>query len=210
MSNVEWSLRGSELATCNCAWGCPCQFNARPTSGRCHAAVAMEIEDGRFGDVSLDGLRWLVLIRWPGAIHEGNGEAQIVIDRAADERQRAALLTILSGEQSDPGTFFQIIASTLATVHPPLFEVIELELDQEARTGRFAVAGLVRATAEPIRNPVTGQPHRARLTLPMGFEYRDAEFASSTATAGGPVPLAWEGTHAHFAHLHLTTHGVVQ
>ena len=28
---VEWRLTGEEMSNCNCAWGCPCQFNAPPT-----------------------------------------------------------------------------------------------------------------------------------------------------------------------------------
>ena len=49
--------------------------------------------------------------------------------------------------------------------HEPLFKPIEFETNEEERIGRFTVAGIVEATAEPIRNPVTGQPHRARVVL---------------------------------------------
>ena len=31
MAHVDWSIKGPEIATCNCDWGCPCQFNALPT-----------------------------------------------------------------------------------------------------------------------------------------------------------------------------------
>ena len=44
-----------------------------------------------------DGLRAAALFEWPGAVHEGNGEAQIFIDESADETQREALLKILTG-----------------------------------------------------------------------------------------------------------------
>ncbi len=27
---IEWILTGREFANCNCAHGCPCQFNALP------------------------------------------------------------------------------------------------------------------------------------------------------------------------------------
>jgi len=53
---VEWRVKGTELANCNCAYGCPCQFNALPTHGDCRAAVGYEIEEGHFGSVRLDGL----------------------------------------------------------------------------------------------------------------------------------------------------------
>jgi hypothetical protein len=64
---------------------------------------------------------------------------------------------------------------------------------------------------EPIRNPVTGAPHRARVVLPHGFEYTEAEFASSTTkTSGGPIALDWANGHCHFAMLHLTPSGPVR
>ena len=60
------------------------------------------------------------LLAWPGAIHEGRGQCQPMIDERASPEQREALLTILSGQHSDPGaTVFQVFASTLETVHEP-------------------------------------------------------------------------------------------
>ena len=71
---------------CNCAWGCPCQFNSLPTHGDCRAAVGMRIDQGHFGETSLDGVKWAMLFAWPGAVHEGDGEMVIIVDEAADER----------------------------------------------------------------------------------------------------------------------------
>jgi hypothetical protein len=211
MAHVDWEILGPELASCNCDWGCPCQFNARPSRGDCRAGVAMRIDKGHFGDVRLDGLKFVVLVAWPGAIHEGRGEAQPVVDERADDRQREAILKILAGEETEPGaTVFNVFASVIDTVHEPLFKPIEVEIDIAARTGRFAVPGLVEGRGEPIRNPVTGQPHRARVVLPHGFEYTEAEFASSTTKATGKVPLDWADSHGHFAMLHLTGSGPVR
>ena len=171
----------------------------------------MRIDEGHFGEVPLDGLCWVTMLAWPGAIHEGRGEVQAVIDERADERQRDALLTILSGEESEPGAnVFSVFASVIDTVHEPLFKAIEFEADIEARTGRFVVPGINEATTEPIRNPVSGTPHRARVVLPQGFEFTEAEFASSTTKAGGAVALDWANSHGQLAMLHLTPHGPVR
>jgi len=211
MSFVDWRIKGPEIATCNCDWGCPCQFNSLPTNGDCRAAVAMRIEEGHFGDVRLDGAVWAGTFAWPKAIHEGDGESQVILDESTTEEQRDALFTILKGEETEPGsTIFSVLATVIETVHPPLFLPIEFEVDFEARSGRFAVPGIVEAVTEPIRNPVTGDPHRARVTLPHGFEYHEAEYASSTVKGTGAVPLAWEGRHAHLTNLHFTPKGVVR
>ena len=208
MSLVDWRMRGPEIANCNCAWGCPCQFNALPTHGNCSAMTAMRIDQGHFGDVDLGGLGWVGMFRWPGAIHEGGGEAFVVIDESADERQRAAILTILSGGETEPGaTIFNVFASVIDTHHEPMFRPIRFSVDIDRRTGSVTVDGLIRTDVEPIRNPMTGAEHRARVVLPDGFEYREAEYASGDTSAEGPVPLSWSSTHAHLAMLDLSTRG---
>ncbi|MDP8995326.1 MAG: DUF1326 domain-containing protein [Pseudomonadota bacterium] len=208
MAYKEWRIRGSALLNCNCDWGCPCQFNALPTRGDCRGLLAMEIDDGHFEDVSLSGTRFAVMLAWPGAIHEGRGEALIVIDPEAGEEQRNALLTILSGQETEPGaTVFNVFAATFETVHEPQFRHIEFEADKERRTGRAAIEGLLDTRIEPIRNPVTGEEHRARVILPEGFEYREAEYASGDSRVEGPIPMDWSKRHAHLATLDLSTHG---
>jgi hypothetical protein len=209
MSGIDWEFDGVEIVTCNCDYGCPCQFNARPTQGNCHATGAFEIEKGRFGATPLDGLRFVALFAFPAAIHEGHGQALLIVDERADDAQRAAIHAIFRGEETEPGaTIFNVFANVIETYHEPMRGRIELTADMEKRKGRFSVDGLVAATVTPIRNPVTGEPHRARLTLPHGFEYHEAEFASSEVrTDSGPIALAWSGRHAHFARLHWTRHG---
>ena len=211
MAFVDWSVKGPEITTCNCNWGCPCQFNALPTHGDCRAAVAMRIDQGHFGDIALDGLKFVGMFGWPGAIHEGRGEGQAVIDERATPEQREALLKILSGQETEPfATIFAVVAAMVETFHEPLFKPIEFETNMEERKGRFSVPGIVEARAEPIRNPVTGNPHRAKVTLPHGFEYSEAEYASGTARGTGAVKLDWKQSHAHFADLHLGPNGIIR
>lgn len=209
MANVDWRIRGPSMTNCNCAWGCPCQFNALPTNGDCRAVVAMQVDEGHFGDVDLSGRRFAVLVAWPGAIHEGNGEALPIVDDGADERQREALLTIVSGGETEPGaTIFNVFATTFATVHEPQFKPIDFDWDMEARKGRIRIEGLVESTIGPIRNPVTGDEHRAKVVLPHGFEYREAEYASGSARAAGPIALDFQDRHAHLAVLDMSPTGV--
>lgn len=208
MPMIDWRMRGPEIANCNCAWGCPCQFNALPTHGFCRAMTAMRIEEGWFGDVRLDGLAWCGMFAWPGPIHHGDGEASIVIDVRASEAQRSALLTILSGGETEPGaTIFNVFSAVIDKHHQPLFLPIEFDLDIDGRQGFVAVPGIIDTRIEPIINPVTGAEHRARVSLPSGFEYREAEYCSGATRAIGAVGLEFAGTHAHVAMLDLSTHG---
>ena len=211
MSRIEWRLDGYDFSTCNCAYGCPCQFNALPTDGTCRAGAFFHVTRGHFGDVRIDGLNFGGLFRWPGPIHMGNGEALPVVDERASPAQREVLLKIMSGQETDPGaTFFQVFFSMLSKVHEPLFKPIRFECDPAKGEARMAVEGLFEASAEPIRNPVTGRPHRARVVLENSFEFNVAEFVSgSMQTAQAPFELSWSGRHAHLCELHLTGRGLV-
>ena len=211
MAHTEWSMQGTEVANCNCDWGCPCQFNQLPTHGNCRAYGFVQVDKGHYGDVPLDGIRWGIVAAWPGPIHKGNGTMMAVVDERADAKQRAAIEAITRGQDTDPGTVvWQVFASMTSKFLPTVAKPIHLKLDIENRTAEIRIPGLVDGRVGPIVNPVTGKPHRARVTLPNGFEYTDAEFASGTAKVEGEISLDFHDTHAHLARVHWTTHGVVR
>ena len=184
MPFVDWMIKGPKIGACSCDYGCPCEFNGRPTTGWCEGMEAMRIDEGWFADVRLDGLLFAARFRWPGPVHEGHGTAQGAISAHASEAQRDALFKILSGEEQVPTTVFNIYGSTIETELDPIFADIEFACDIEARIGRFKVPGMMDLAIEPIRNPVTGAPHRAQIRLPEGFEFREAEVASATFRTG--------------------------
>ena len=208
---TPWDIQGTELINCNCAYGCPCQFNALPTTGFCEAMGAIAIEKGHFGDVSLDGTKVGVVFSWPGPIHEGKGKCQPIVDVKASPQQREALLKIMSGQETEPfATMFAVFASTVETVYEPIFAPIDYRVDVEARRGEVHVAGVFDLVGEPIRNPVTGQEHRARIDLPHGFEYELAEIGSATSRSKGKLVVDLKNSYAQFARLHLNNKGVVR
>lgn len=208
---TEWRIKGTEFANCNCAYGCPCQFNALPTHGDCRAAVAFEIEEGHFGEVKLGGLRAAMMLSWPGPVHHGNGTMQLVIDERADPAQRAALVRIMTGEDTDQmATMWWVYSAMSPNKLEPLFAPIQYEVDVDARRARIRVPGLLEITGEPIKNPVTGAEHRARIDIPNGFEYRIAEIGSGTTKASGAIPLpGLEASYGQFARLDLSNKGIV-
>jgi len=211
MSMTEWMIRGSEIAACNCDYSCPCQFNALPTYGDCRAAVAVHIDEGFHGDVRLDGLTFAALFAWPEAIHLGHGEALPIVDERATEAQRNAILTIMSGQDSEPGAnVFQVFSTTLEKVHDPMFKPIAFKVDHENSEGQFSVPDVVTTTAQPIRNPVTGNPHHVKVVLRDSFEFTEAQFGSGTITSKGPVSVNTVDKHMHIAHLHMTGTGLVR
>lgn len=211
MANADWKMKGQWLKNCSCAYGCPCDFNARPTNGVCEGMVGMKIDEGHFEDVDLSGLHWAAVYHWPGPLHEGNGTLQPIIDERANEKQRNALLTILSGNEQAEGTFFQIVSLIVSKVLEPKFLPIQFEFDLEKRLARFAVPGIFETVSEPIRNPITGAAHRIRVQMPEGFEYGVAEIASAKINKGfGEIKYDWPNSHSSLAHVDHTPSGLAQ
>jgi hypothetical protein len=210
MTNTKWLIKGRQFSNCNCAYGCPCQFNALPTHGNCRGFMAVGIEKGHHGTVKLDGLRFVVMTKFPGAIHEGHGVAVVIVDERATEPQRDALLRIASGYDTQPGaTIFQVLSSMLEKVHDPIFAPIDFAVDIAARQARLKVPNHVDARAEPIRNAVTGEESRSRINLPDGFEFIVAEVGRGWLDATDPLTFTLADSHAHFAEVHMTGNGVI-
>lgn len=207
-----WEFKGRELVNCSCEYGCNCQFNALPDKGHCHAVAGIQIDEGHHGDTRLDGLRIGAIFKWPGPIHEGHGEALAFVDENATDVQRDALLKIMTGQDTDPfATMFAVYASTVETMHPPVFTDIDFEVDVEGRRGKLKIDGYVEMSGEPIRNKVTGEESRAQIRLPAGFEYEVADIGSaSSRTLGGPMQVEFGNSYGQFANLHLSSHGVVR
>ena len=62
----RWELKVDYVESCNCNFGCPCNFSGYPTDGLCDALVGYHIRQGHFGRTRLDGLGGALLL---GAHH---------------------------------------------------------------------------------------------------------------------------------------------
>ena len=207
----RWRIRGVEYGNCNCAWGCPCQFNAPTTHGFCEAVTGGVIEEGHFDDVRLDGLRWVLLLQWPGEIAAGNGRQQAIIDERANPAQREALRKILHGEATTPGaTHFFVFNSTMSEVLPTLYAPVRVEVDVAARRGRIEVPGLVESTGTPILDPFSGAEFRAAIHLPGGFEYTVAEMGSGESRASAGLRIELSGSYGQFNQVHMNQDGPIR
>jgi hypothetical protein len=170
----RWSLRGTVLIACNCDWGCPCNFNALPTHGHCEGGWTWHVDEGRYGDVGLDGLNFSVFVQWPGAIHEGNGHALILVDEHADDSQGAAIDTLVGGEVGGPWGVLGWTWPTVDGPHPVRYEFDVAGLETRLKAGDF-----VEVEVEPIMNPVSGAEVHPAVVLPEGIILKQADLGSS-------------------------------
>ena len=98
---VAWFIKGGLTEACTCTVPCTCNFGEAPSPhDYCYSFYSYDIQQGKYGDVTLDGLHF-------GATELKTGRTMF-IDERANEQQRAALRVIaarvierLSAEEAD-------------------------------------------------------------------------------------------------------------
>ena len=208
----QWLFKSETYANCNCAVNCGCQFNLPSTHGYCQSAFVGNIVEGHFNDTPLTGLNWAGLYKWSGEIAEGNGKRQIVIDERADEVQRVALETIISGEACEPlSNIFSVFASTCSEFYDTLFLPIDLDANLERRTATVDIPGIMTSSGKPIINEFNGEPFHIALARPSGsFEFTYAEIGHGTTSVMGDIEMAFEDSWAHFCVHHFNQDGLIR
>ncbi len=103
MSTPAWSIECDYMETCNCNFGCACNFSGLPNFGRCEALVGYHIRKGHFGEVQLDNLDFIYAASWPRAIHQGDGTLCVYISERANDSQRQAIADIAYGRAGGNG-----------------------------------------------------------------------------------------------------------
>lgn len=151
---------------------------------------------GNYGKVKLDRLNMAYIGSWPGPIHEGHGKASFYIDDRANDDQFDAMSKIITGDAG--GGPFAVYRSVMGSFQEPRRAKITFEsrgLNSRIKIGDFAESWL-----EPIRNPVTGEVHRAIIELPSGFEAsRMDQSSTKTIVANdGYLNFQYAGTYGSF------------
>lgn len=203
MATTSWQLSGDYFETCSCDYVCPCltsNLAAQPTKGYCNAALVFHIEQGRYGNVMLDGLNFAVVLHTPSVMSQGNWSVGVILDERANPDQQQALTAIASGQAGGPmAPLGPLIGTFLGTMTQPIqFQKNGLQravsipgiLDQ-------AVEGVKGAANpnEPLYIDNTLHPANARLALARATHSRLHAFG-----------LDWDDTsgqnNGHFAPFH--------
>ena len=74
MATATWKVEGQYYETCSCDFVCPCvpgQLTVSPSKGSCTFAMAFQINRGSYGNVSLDGLGFIIVGLTPEAMGKG-------------------------------------------------------------------------------------------------------------------------------------------
>ena len=196
MSRWWWKADFNE--SCNCDHGCPCNWSAIPTHGKCEGVGSWFIREGRYDDIPLDGLAVSILVRFPGPIHKGNGRCIVYVDERANAEQREALVQITTGE-AGPGGPFEIFASLYRESPRVLFGPYTFE--RSAKSGRVKLGELVNIAFGPILSDFDQSEAHCQLVLPNGFIFKEA-WIVNTQKCEVRVPgdeYGYENSSAFFA-----------
>ncbi|TLU67357.1 DUF1326 domain-containing protein [Thalassotalea litorea] len=176
----NWSLKMHNIESCSCNHGCGCQFAGFPTSedGGCQAIIGYEVIEGHLNELDLAGVKMVLVASWPKAMHEGNGDGALFIDKSATAEQVSAMATIMSGQHG--GMPVTAIASLFSAFDGPIMADIKLKVNEFNST--VAIDGILEAEQTPHVNPVTGDENRVHITYPGGgFLWNDGKVGRTKA-----------------------------
>ena len=197
VEKVKWNYKADWIASCNCDWGCPCNFNQKPTEGFCTGVYAGRIKSGKCGETELDGVSFVWATRWPGAIHEGGGTNKIWIDEKASRDQRKALDQILRGKlEGKPwGIFSHTIDKWLETAYLPV------QVTMDGSKSSYRAGTEAHAILTPMINPITGDEAAAKIVLPDGLvcDELNATATRSLAVFAEGLKFAAPGKYGFYA-----------
>lgn len=191
-----WNLDGYYVMGCNCDYGCPCNFNARPTTGNCEGLMGLVVEKGSYGDIDISGTAGAAMVWWPAAIHEGNGRTIIFVDESSGKEKGEALGKILSGEAGGPMGIFR---NTWANIEGP--HLAKVTANVAGQDSSISVEGVGSIAFDSIKNPVTGLEAFPSVVLPQGLlanaleQFTTKEFSFES----GDMKVAFPGKTAQVA-----------
>ena len=174
MSTPAWKVAGQYYETCSCDFVCPCvpaQLMAMPSKGSCTFAMSFKIDSGRFGDLSLDGLGFIVLGFTPEEMGKGNWSAGVIVDERANAPQRDAIVAIASGGAGGPMAALSGMITKFLGV-----ETAPIQFERDGAGWSVEASSLVRMAAkpamgidpnatEPLQLANTGHPANSRFSL---------------------------------------------
>ena len=203
---ANWHIDGQYMETCSCDFICPCigsNLTAHPTEGDCKAAIAMKIDQGEKDGVSLDGLAFIVLLRSPGPMVDGNLKVGLIVDEKANDAQLQAISAIATGADGGPMAALAPLVGEIAGVEKRPISFEKDGMSYAVKAGELieqALTGVASATnegeplyLENVLHPASSKLALAKATVSkfhaFGIDWEDA----SGKRNGHFAPFSWNG-----------------
>jgi hypothetical protein len=158
------------------------------------------IEQGRYGNVVLDGLNFAVVLHTPSVMSQGNWSVGVILDESANPDQQQALTAIASGQAGGPmAPLGPLIGTFLGTMTQPI------QFQKNGLQRSVAIPGILDQAVEGVKgaaNPneplyIDNTPHPANARLAL---------ARATHSRLHAFGIDWDETsgqnNGHFAPFH--------
>ena len=102
---ARWTMKGQYMEACSCNFLCPCipkNATTPATHDFCKVALAFAVDAGSYGDVKLDGMRFVFFAQSKAVMSQGDWIGGLIIDTAASDAQVEAVAAIASGAAGGP------------------------------------------------------------------------------------------------------------
>lgn len=174
MADIKWRVTGQYFETCSCDYPCPCMptnLTGKQTRGYCNFAFVFHVDQGRYGNTTLDGLNFAVVGHAPGpSMADGNIAVGLISDERATPEQQQALVQIGSGQGGGPMAALGPLITKMLGV-----EAKPIHFEKKDMRCSVSIPGVLDQAVEGIPSPVkpgeplyldnTVHPANARLAL---------------------------------------------
>ena len=199
MATPSWKVAGQYYETCSCDFVCPCvpaQLTAKPSKGSCTFAMGFKIEQGKFGQVPLDGLGFMIIGFTPEEMGKGNWSAGVIVDERASTEQRDAIVAVASGAAGGPMAALSGLITNFVGI-----ESAPIRFERDGVRWSVNASNFVRMSAEPAMGlPVLScgadffwrsrhevPPHQDRLREWQSAEQQDSRAAGTADSQFLPI-----------------------
>ena len=170
---MAYRIEGTYFENCSCEVACPCgasNLKLPATYERCRVLLAFHVASGEVDGVDVSGTAVAMFADTPAQMIEGGWRVGLVVDEAASEEQRKALVTVFSGEQGGPPAMFGPLVGEMLGM-----EVAPIEYAENGRRHSVRIGDAVDVEVEDFAAAEEGQvmtlsglAHPAGSTLVLG------------------------------------------
>ena len=150
-----WSLKGELTLSCSCTVFCPCVLSLGehpPTEGHCQTWAAIRIDDGRFNEIDLGGVKVGLMIEIPGLMSRGNWTAALFVDERASVYAVKSLTRIFTGKAGGSTHLLSILVGSFLGVRQ-----VPISYRTEGQTRLVTIDKIVDGAISPIRGNERGE-----------------------------------------------------
>jgi hypothetical protein len=164
--------------------------------------MGFKIEQGKFGEVPLDGLGFMIIGFTPEEMGKGNWSAGVIVDERASTAQRDAIVAVASGAAGGPmAALSGLITNFIGVESAPIrFERDGVRWSVNASTfvrmSAEPAMGIDPTATEPLQLANTGHPASSNFWLAQAVHSQVQAFGLSWSDTGGQnngqyAPFTW-------------------